>query len=121
MFKKLLLGFLASIVLLVSIVPYFSTAHAQTWYNQPFIEWNEKVFNEDNPEEIFGERYTYAQVEWIIYSLVAFLMNNLGNADLNNCLMESSDPFNPSASGNCIGELTAAIRAVIALSEPAGP
>ena len=88
MFKKFLLGFLASIVLLVSVVPYFAVARAQTWYSQPYADWVQKVFNTGNPEEIYGERYTYAQVEWVIYSLTTFALNSTLGADLTTCLIK---------------------------------
>jgi len=88
MFKKFILSLLSAILLLVTIVPYFSPARAQTWYHQPYGDWYDRVYNPDNPEEIFGERYTAAQVEWVVYGLVAFLMNNIGNPELTACLLE---------------------------------
>ncbi len=80
MFRKLLISFLASIILLFSLVPYFSPAQAlfhgmpDTWYAPEFGTFVDKVYDEDNPEEIFGERYTHAQVVWIIHSLTAILL-----------------------------------------------
>ena len=80
MLKKILLSFLTSILLLVSIAPYFSPARAQifglpdTWYAPEFGSFVDRVYNEDNPEEIFGERYTHAQVVWILHSLTAVLL-----------------------------------------------
>lgn len=41
------------------------------WYNQSFCQFYTKVFDQDNPEEIFGERYTYAQINWIQNTLSA--------------------------------------------------
>ncbi len=111
MFKKLLLGFLASIVLLISIVPYFSAAHAQTWYNQPFEEWTDKVFNENNPEEIFGERYAYAQVEWIIYSVIAFL-TFAGDQEVFGCLLRTDGDLEA-----CRDEIIAAASGFLTSSE----
>jgi hypothetical protein len=32
------------------------------------------VYNENNPEEIFGERYTHAQVVWILHSITSILL-----------------------------------------------
>lgn len=43
------------------------------WYNQNFGQWSTKVFDTSNPNEIFGERYTFAQVNWIVNSLIAIL------------------------------------------------
>lgn len=51
-----------------------------TWYNQSFPDWYNKVYDEKNPSEIFGERYTAAQVQWVIYSILSYLINApLGN------------------------------------------
>ncbi|OGM60355.1 hypothetical protein A2892_03390 [Candidatus Woesebacteria bacterium RIFCSPLOWO2_01_FULL_39_10b] len=76
MFKKLLLSLLISLVLLVSIsVPY---AKAQgDWYDQSFEEWYLKVYSSDiSPSsQIFGERYTAAQVQWILYSFASVNLN----------------------------------------------
>ena len=51
-------------------------AQESTWYNQTFEEWYLKVYDNTNPTEIFGERYTAAQVQWIIYSLAALPFSN---------------------------------------------
>src|SRR3989304_2740308 len=75
--KKLILSILAAIVLTFSFVPY---ARAQgAWYNQSFPEWYLKVYDTTNPQEIFGERYTAAQVQWIFYTLFSAPFNLLGN------------------------------------------
>lgn len=54
-----------------------TAAPTGTWYNQSFNDWFNKVYNPDvSPDnEIFGERYTAAQVQWVIYGLGAFLIN----------------------------------------------
>ena len=72
MLKKLLLSILAVAVLLPSVL--VPTAHAQHWYNQDPYEWYNKVYNTTTspPAEIFGERYTAAQVQWVIYSVFTF-------------------------------------------------
>src|SRR3990172_6583336 len=90
MFKKLVLSFLAALVLFFSVSTRF--ASAQTWYYQDFFEWYEKVFDTQNQDEIFGERYTAAQVEWIIYSLMAWAINHVGNADINWCALNNECP-----------------------------
>lgn len=52
----------------------FATAHAadapRPWYIQNPFAWIVKVYDDSNPSEIFGERYTAAQVQWIIGGLV---------------------------------------------------
>jgi len=94
MFKKLLLSIFLSIFLLVSLsTPY---AYAQTtnpWYSQSFQEWYIKVYdtNVSPPNEIFGERYTAAQVQWIIYSLIAVMTNIDGKQQRITCLMSGGD------------------------------
>ena len=86
--KKIVLSFFVFLLLTLSFVPY---VHAQegTWYNQSFPEWFIKV-NDSPPNEIFGERYTAAQVQWIIYGLLYFLVNSTGPAgsDALGCLMQ---------------------------------
>jgi hypothetical protein len=107
MLKKLLLSLLVSTTLLFSVAPYLQTkaASQSTWYSQDPVEWYTKVYNQtvSPPNEIFGERYTAAQVQWIIYSLayfpiriiastvgdenIACLMNQMGQQvfDINEC------------------------------------
>lgn len=86
--KKIILSILAAIVLTFSVVPY---AKAQgSWYNQGFPEWYLKVYDTTNPQEIFGERYTAAQVQWIFYTLFSIPFNLLGDVfgqELPNCIL----------------------------------
>lgn len=73
MYKKVIVSLLLSVFLLISLyVPYVRAAES-VWYNQGFKEWFVKVYDEDfSPDnEIFGERYTAAQVQWILFSLVS--------------------------------------------------
>ena len=75
--KKLLISFLIGVVLFFSLAP-FSIAKAQsqtTWYNQNPFEWYTKVYDTSNPNEIFGERYTAAQVQWVAYSVFFLPIN----------------------------------------------
>ncbi len=88
--KKILLSFLIFLVTFTSFAPNFIIARAQedpeveggttpsldtetTWYNPGPLEFYTKVFDK-NSNDIFGERYTYAQVKWIGYSLLAILV-----------------------------------------------
>ena len=68
--KKIILSILVFLTIFVSFAPY-STAKAQTWYNSNPFEWYLKVYDEDAspPTDIFGERYTAAQVQWVLYSV----------------------------------------------------
>jgi len=84
MFKKLALIILSSILFLNSMaIPLTALAEEpppSTWYNQGFTDWYAKVYGDESPpSEIFGERYTAAQVQWIIYSLFSFPINFLGS------------------------------------------
>lgn len=77
--KKIFTKFIFLIItLLVCFGAFSGEVKAQsttsTWYNQPFNEWVSKVNDSENPQEIFGERYTAAQVQWVIYSLQYFIM-----------------------------------------------
>ncbi|MCX6703900.1 MAG: hypothetical protein NTZ07_00430, partial [Candidatus Woesebacteria bacterium] len=103
--KKLLLSFLAGLIILFSFAPYLSPAKAQTWYSQNPFEWYLKVYdtNTSPANEIFGERYTAAQVQWVIWSFlfmpvrmvetvvgentISCFMKGFGTGtiDLNNC------------------------------------
>jgi len=89
--KKIALSFLASLIVFLSFAPYLTVNAAPnppastptppvgttTWYNQGFNQWYNKVYNENvsPPNEIFGERYTAAQVQWVVYSLIALPLN----------------------------------------------
>ncbi|MCK4829420.1 hypothetical protein KA005_77565, partial [bacterium] len=90
MFRKILLSLLAFLVLFSgSLFPSLvSYSHAQdtSWYNQTYEEWVEKVADDNNPDEIFGERYTAAQVRWILYSLVWILMG--GDESVTTCITQ---------------------------------
>lgn len=77
-FKKFALIILSSILFLNSMAMPFAVANAQTsWYDSSFPNWYDKVYNENtSPQsEIFGERYTAGQVQWIEYSLLASFLH----------------------------------------------
>src|SRR3972149_4058830 len=80
--KKVTLSFLSALVLLFSFAPYFE-AYAQdsnstAWYDQDFWDWHGKVYDYKNPSEIFGERYTAAQVQWVLYGVLSFILHSSG-------------------------------------------
>jgi hypothetical protein len=93
MFKKIVSALLLISVFAATIFAPAAKAQAEsnTWYNQSFQSWYTKVYDESNPNEIFGERYTAAQVQWIFYSLLALLIQNSGEAgqEALACLMTS--------------------------------
>lgn len=67
------------------------TTSQSTWYNQPFGEWYMKVYDDTNPQEIFGERYTAAQVQWIMWSIPSVMINTIfgSNTNLIGCYVGS--------------------------------
>ena len=89
MFKKII----ASIVLASYLLGTISVpaAQAQNWYNPLYDEWFEKVWDDQNPDEIFGERYTQAQVIWVIYSVIAFFMTGLADQNIVLCIIKNAD------------------------------
>lgn len=84
MIKKI---FLSLFVALYLLTQFITPAKAETWFNQDPINWYKKVYDTSiSPEpEIFGERYTAAQVQWIFYS-VLFLPFVLVNPELSDCI-----------------------------------
>ena len=75
--KKLLVSFLTLLtffpaVLLTAAIPASAQAPnpapTGTWYNPSLQQFRDRVVNSP-PTEIFGERYTFAQVIWIIRTL----------------------------------------------------
>lgn len=81
--KKLFLTLFTFVILSFSFVPYAKAADTGSWYNQSFKEWYVKVYDENtsNPSEIFGERYTAAQVQWVFYSIFSLIISG-GNTEV---------------------------------------
>jgi len=82
--KKLLVSLSLFLVLFLNTAPFFPslaqspspagnpfTTGNETWYTQSFPTWFTKVYDKGNPTEIFGERYTAAQVQWVVFSLAS--------------------------------------------------
>jgi len=91
MFKKLLLSFLASLVLFQSFA-FKSPVLAQSsshWYDSDILTWFTKVYSTDvsQPQEIFGERYTAAQVQWVVYSLITLPINLVFSSEFTACIL----------------------------------
>ena len=87
-FNKIILVLFSLLIVSMSVVPTVLAVEG-TWYQQSYQEWLTKVVDKDNPTEIFGERYTYAQVQWIIFSLFTFISTG-GDKELGgavSCLM----------------------------------
>jgi len=86
--KKILLVFLAILTLSLAIAPKANAAVTTSWYNQSFNDWFLRVYS-GNDSEIFGERYTAAQVQWIFYSLTSQVIGILvgNNMDVAVCIL----------------------------------
>ncbi len=77
--KNKLLAITTLLLVIVSVAYPISNVHAQTapagnatqWWNPDLNTFNSKVFppGSANDTDIFGERYTFAQVNWIVNSL----------------------------------------------------
>ncbi len=105
MLKKLLASTLLATFLLTAV--FVPIAHAyDSWYNQSFQNWYQKVYDSDNPQEIFGERYTAGQVQWILYSLTALFINRFVNPEIVICLR-----------GGDLGKCAEAFTGLITLSK----
>jgi hypothetical protein len=109
MYKKALFTFLTLGVLTSSFLSFLvPSAKAQggtgPWYNQTFPQWYTKVYDDTTnpPTEIFGERYTAAQVQWIIYGLGGFILAPIKplaicwfGADVVSCFKQLTDANTP--------------------------
>jgi hypothetical protein len=103
--KKIILSTLVFLVLIFGVFPNFAAAkiHAATWYTQSFPEWFGKVYDPNTSSELFGERYTAAQVQWIIYGLISFILNPGGSsqiAEIEHCFIS-----NAGSASSCVTEL----------------
>ncbi|MEK7525940.1 MAG: hypothetical protein AAB546_00475 [Patescibacteria group bacterium] len=93
LFKKLLTSFFVFLVLFSTISVLFqSEVKAQThWYDPNFNDWYVKTFDPATPvTEMFGERYTAAQVNWVIWSVPSFFINQTVGSEPAACLMKSN-------------------------------
>lgn len=102
--SKLVVSILASFVLLLSFAPVAFAQASITgtgpWYNQTPQQWIGKVFGGDQ-NEIFGERYTYAQTQWIAYSIFILVFNASTGGHLSGCLAT----FGTGNVGDCANDI----------------
>jgi len=104
MFKKITASIILACFIFINFGIYFTqtslargpipeeteSSNTSSWYFQEFPDWYSKVYSADNPEEIFGERYTAAQVEWVIYGIISYIINHIfGNVPLLGCLFRN--------------------------------
>jgi len=108
--KKVFISFLLGVLVFVNLVSPI-TVRAQDvgpWYNQEFGQWMRRVYDESNPGEIFGERYTAAQVQWVIYGFIGFLLRSSLGEDITNCVTGNGPAMEPARSsdpGTCLREI----------------
>ncbi len=95
MFKKLLFSVIAAVLLFQSTI---TPAFAANWFDQSIYPWYIKVYSTDiSPSnEIFGERYTAAQVQWVVYSLIVVPMHMMFGSEFTACVLEASTSANSS-------------------------
>lgn len=87
--KKLIITLLVVIFIFsVSFTQALAADDIGPWYLQNYKEWYLKVYDDSNPTEIFGERYTATQVQWVLYGIIAFIMNQTIDPALNKCLIQ---------------------------------
>jgi len=109
MFKKLLLSFFVFLTITFSFVPFaYAQSERSTWYSQDFLEWYNKVYDSDTSSEIFGERYTAAQVQWVIYGFMSFLIRLPGNEKALECMLQPGIDI-----GDCSDALKEALENVL--------
>jgi hypothetical protein len=86
-----------------------TSSQATAWYNTSFPDWFGKVYDPNNPSEIFGERYTAAQVQWVIYSIFSSLISGAvgpQNMGLVQCFLN-----NVADISTCAGQLSGLVDA----------
>lgn len=102
MFKKAIIVLLISLFAFSVIFPVKSALAQDAastqgeWWNPTFQDFNRKVHG-TAPDQVFGERYTYAQVVWIMYSLISAPVGK----DIMQCLSGGADNI-----GTCITGIT---------------
>lgn len=91
MLKKIFVSLLLFLTLLTSFPgTILAQANSGEWYNQKPQEFFLKVYDTTTPSsEIFGERYTAAQVQWIYYSIPSILINLFVPTDVTTCIIRN--------------------------------
>jgi hypothetical protein len=94
MYRKIIASLLLALILLTTTAtPYVYAQETNPWYMPTFNQWYVKVYSTSisPPQEIFGERYTAAQVTWVLYSLISFIMNIDGDTARMSCIINGGD------------------------------
>ena len=99
MVKKIILILISLSIVSASILAPVIKAQEtpESWYNSSYASWKDKVFKSPDGE-IFGERYTFAQIQWILYSLVS-LAAGTNMLDCAEKAVSQSDEFESCAEG----------------------
>ncbi len=118
--KKIVLAFFSFFFLISSFLTFLApSAKAQSpWYSQSPTEWYIKVYDKETSpsNEIFGERYTAAQVQWIVYSLLSNTINAVvgENIPFVVCVLKATDAtFILTGCQGKLEELLTEIRGII--------
>jgi len=96
-FILLLLFYSSTLLLSPALVSAQTPVPTGTWYNPSVQQFRDKVVN--SPEnDIFGERYTFAQVTWIIHSLFLMVSTSAGETEIRSILdqLTYGRPVSPS-------------------------
>jgi len=114
MIRKILLSFLASLVLFWGTATP-ALAQTQQWYDSGLLRWYTKVYdtNVAQPQEIYGERYTAAQVQWVVYSLIVLPMNMMFSSEFTACVLtalDGGDSIFPCLAITVVGEAFRRVR-----------
>ncbi|MBX4206140.1 hypothetical protein KW795_02985, partial [Candidatus Microgenomates bacterium] len=93
-FQKFFASFFVFVIIFTSIGSTFvsqAKAADSPWYAPSPGEWYVKTYDSSvSPSEIFGERYTAAQVTWIVYSLLSLPYTIVLGPDLASCIVKST-------------------------------
>lgn len=108
---KKILSALIIFTLLTTLFAKPMVAKAGPWYAQDPLQWYLKVYT-GSDTEIFGERYTAAQVQWIMYSIPAVTIHTILGTSLVSCMVEFLG-----AGGQ--GGITACAGKIVQNNEPA--
>lgn len=98
--KKIFLVLITTSLIFSSFLSLFANnvKAQEIWYDQSFGTWYGRVYDSTNPDEVFGERYAAANVQWIFYGLAGNLINAILPPKAAHCV------FGPGIS-NCIQQL----------------
>lgn len=108
--KRISLIFISSIFFVNTMVMPFSVVKAadeapSPWYAQSIFEWIPKVYDSSNPSEIFGERYTAAQTQWVLWGVATAWLTFLPSPAKNLAICAMSNIGSASNGELCMGEI----------------